>query len=69
MANRYRVERTVKVTTIDYIEAESEEALISQLENSKSLAGDISALGLADIHQTVSYCSQNEKIVLTKVNC
>ena len=68
MANKYRVERTVKVTTIDYIEAESEEALISQLENSKSLAGDISALGLADVHQNVSYCSLGEKFVLAQVN-
>jgi hypothetical protein len=62
MKKRYRVERSVKVTTVDYIEADSEEQAAIAVCNSKSLAGDISALGLAAIHTNVSYSSFGEKL-------
>jgi len=64
MKKRYRVERSVKVTTVDYIEADSEEQAAIAVCNSKSLAGDISALGLADIHNNVSYTDIDDEVIL-----
>ena len=66
--NKYRVERSIKITVVDYIVASDTSELAAKLEKGPSLAGEISSLGLANIHQNVSYTQFNESIVEAEVN-
>ena len=46
---KFKVTRPVIVTTTDIWEGDSLEAIMDRLNNGKSLAGEISQLGLTDV--------------------
>lgn len=60
---KFKVTRPVIVTTTDIWEAESEEEIWDRLNNGKSLAGEISRLGLGNIPgRTVKYEFLEDKV-------
>ena len=60
---KFRVTRPVIVTTTDIWEGDSLEAIMDRLNNEKSLAGEISQLGLGDVPgRTVKYEFLDDKV-------
>jgi len=60
---KFKVTRQVIVTTEDIWEAENEEEIRNRLNNQKSLAGEISELGLGSIPgRSVKYQFGEDKI-------
>jgi hypothetical protein len=60
---KFRVTRPVIVTTTDIWEAENEQEIWDRLNNKKSLAGEISELGIGNVpDRTVKYEFLNDKV-------
>ena len=60
---KFKVTRPVIVTTTDVWEAESEEEIWNRLNNEKSLAGEISQLGLGNVPgRSVKYEFLDDKV-------
>ena len=60
---KFKVTRPVIVTTTDVWEAESEEEIWNRLNNGKSLAGEISQLGLGNVlGRSVKYEFLDDKV-------
>ena len=60
---KFKVTRPVIVTTTDVWEAESEKEIWDRLNNEKSLAGEISSLGLGNVlGRTVKYEFLDDKV-------
>lgn len=56
MIKKYRIKRKVIITTTDVIYDDKDvETIKKELDNGVSIAGEISRLGLAGLHDTVSY--------------
>ena len=56
MIRKYKIKRTVIITTTDVIYDDKDvETIEKELDNGVSIAGEISHLGLAGLHDTVSY--------------
>ena len=60
--NTYRVTKTITVKVYDYIQAESLEDAKNQVDQSRSLLGEISDSGLSNRHVAVVYDDYNEKV-------
>jgi thymidylate synthase len=58
----YRVTRTITIKVYDYIQAESQEEAQNQVDQMKSVLGEISDSGLKDRHIAVAYEDYNEKV-------
>jgi hypothetical protein len=58
----FRVTRPVIVTTTDIWEANSEEEIWDRLNNGKSLAGEISDLGLGKVGRAIKYEFLEDKV-------
>ena len=60
---KFKVTRPVIVTTTDIWEGDSLEAIMDRLNNGKSLAGEISQLGLTDVPgRVVKYEFLDDKV-------
>lgn len=60
---KFKVTRPVIVTTTDVWEAESEQEIWNRLNNGKSLAGEISQLGLGNVPgRSVKYEFLDDKV-------
>ena len=58
----YRVTRTITIKVYDYIQAESQEEAQNQVDQMKSVLGEISDSGLSNRHIAVAYEDYNEKV-------
>jgi hypothetical protein len=52
---KFKVTRKVIVSSTEIWEAKSEQEITDRLNNGKSLAGEISELGLAKVGRTIKY--------------
>ena len=60
---KFKVTRPVIITTSDIWEGDSLEAIMDKLNNEKSLAGEISELGIGNVPgRTVKYEFLNDKV-------
>lgn len=63
---KFKVTRKVIVSSTEVWEAKSEQEITDRLNNGKSLAGEISELGLAKVGRTIKYSFLKDEIEQVK---